>query len=329
MDWHFYDNIKKLEEILLKYNNYSDLEKLDLIWDINNCFKEILNQRYVKYYDIELIQKIHTIILKLDCLDALVRLDMIMLEQKNNSDYRGILSDDIVNNIVDIAKRRLKLFITDGFNYQLTIKDGCLAKPFEYNNQVLNKYGRSIVKDTLRIVELMEFCLDRMNMKVNIVGKLYQVFTTEQLAFIYAQLDYFEYVNNLRFEHGSFDNSIQETIERIFDTMRKRNSNEKIKFMRIICELGYCNMAMGICAMLVELYKTMDDTLICCMLREVLSSRKYGIINYDIERDVDEYLDSSREIKKLRDDDIMNGNEPDTIYNYSMKYAYSGRKNLF
>lgn len=326
MDWRFDKNISKLEEYLIRYDSYGELEKLDMMWDIDNCFDEILKQRYVKYYNRELIYRIHTMILKLDSLSALVRLDTIMLEQIHNLDYIEIISDDVSKNIVNLAKKRLKLFVNDGLKYQLTIKDGYLAKPFDYNNQVLNKYGRDIVKETLRLMEYLEFCLSEINIKVDIIDKLYQDFRTEQLAFIYAQLEYFDYVNNSRFEYGGRDRYVSEANERIFGTMRKRSDSEKIKFMRIICELGYCNIAMGICAMLVELRKTFDNESICIMLRDVLDVRKYGGIKYDTEMDVIHYLDSSRKIKELRDMDIENRCDVDTIYNYSLKSTYGRRK---
>ena len=326
MDWRFDKNISKLKEYLIKYDSCDELEKLDMIGDIDNCFEEVLKQRYVKYYDRELVHRMHMMILKLESLFALVRLDTILLEKIHNLDCREIISDDISKNIVDLAKKRLKLFVIDGLKYQLTIKDGYLARPFDYNNQVLNKYGNGIVKDVLRLIEYMEFCLSEMDIKVDIIDKLYQGFRTEQLAFIYAQLEYFEYVNNSRFEYGGRDRYVSEANERIFESMRKRSDSEKIKFMRIICELGYCNIAMGICAMLVELYKTFDNEKICIMLRDILSVRKYGVISYDIEMDVIQYLDSSRRIQQLRDMDIKNGCDVDTIYNYNLKVFNNKKK---
>ena len=326
MDWRFDNNMKKLEEYLIRYNSYSEVEKLDITGDIKNCFDIILKARYIKYFDREMINKIHNMILKLDCLDALVRLDTIMLDKIYNFDYREILSEDISKNIVDLARKRLNLFITQGLEYQLTIKDDFLAKPFEYNNQVLNKYGKSIIKDTLRLLEWIEFCLKEINVEVNIVDKLYKDFTTEQLAFIYAQLEYYEFVNNSYFEHGGTDRYVGDANERVFEEMWKRSNSEKIRFMKTICELGYCNIGMGICAMLVDLYKTMDNVSICRMLRDVLSFRKGVVIKYDNEFDVRQYLDSSKYIKELRDEDIRNGNEIDIIYNYNLKSTYRRRK---
>lgn len=322
MNDYFNMNMNKLEECLMEYDSYSELEKLDKIWYIANCFEIVLNQKFVKYYNVKLVRKLHDMILKLDCLPALVRLDSIMLVMHYNSDYRDMLSEDISKNAVELSKKRLNLFITDGLNYQLTIKDGNLVKPFEYNNYILNKYGRSIVKDTLRLLEYLELSLMDIKIDINIVEKLYKEITTEQLAFIYAQLEYCEYVNNLYFEYGSSDSYVYEAIERIFEAMWERSDEEKIKFMKVICELGYCNVAMGVCAMLVELYKTKEQIEICFMLRNILEIRKYGSVGYDIEREVREYLDSSKRIKMIRDEDTRNGIKTDTIYNYSMKSVY-------
>ena len=326
MDYYFEKNMKRLEEYLLVYDNYSEVEKLDVACDIKNCFDCILKARYSKKFNKEMIYKIHNIILKLDCFEALVRLDTIMIEQIYNFDYKKILMEDVSNNLVCLARKRLNLFITKGLEYQLSINDEFLAKPFEYNEQVLNKYGKNIIKDTLRLLEWVELCLKEIKVDVNIVDKMYGDFTTEQLAFIYAQLEYHEFVNNSYFENGGTDSYVGEADERIFQEMWKRSNNEKIRFMQIICELGYCNIGMGICAMLVDLYKTMDNVSICLMLREVLRCRKDHIIQYDTEIDVYHYLERSKCIKELRDEDIRNGNKIDIIYNYNIISTNGKRK---
>ena len=41
MDWYFKQAMEKLEKLSEEYDNYSELEKLDKLWYVNDCFEKI------------------------------------------------------------------------------------------------------------------------------------------------------------------------------------------------------------------------------------------------------------------------------------------------
>ena len=318
MDWYFKREMSKLEELSQDYDNYNELEKLDKMGDINNSFEIILKQRMFKHFNIKLITKIHDLILKFNCLKALIRLDNILLSLPlpHNVYYQKILNEDINQNAILLAKNILKPFIIEGFNYQLSNIDKYYIKPFDYSNPVLNRYGKDIIKSVLGLIECLEFCLQEKDLNINLIEKLYQTFTTKQLAFIYAQLNYHEFIDGVRFENGSSNPNTCEANEKIFRVLRKRNDNNKIEFMKTICNLKYCNESLGICAMLVELLKTKDGSSLYRLLIETLEKRNYGLVSYDTKNDADYYLEMAKDIKKIRDNDIASGESIKSIYSY-------------
>lgn len=326
MNNDFEKNLKKLEEYATLYSNYSELDKLEKIFDINNCFDGVIKGIYNNFYNEKLIEEIHNIILTLENLSLLIRFDISVLNSNLGPDYNDILMKDAKLASL-FAQKKLMLFMTDGLSYQLTVKDKFLAKPFEYNNPILDKNGKFIVKETINELEWLICEFKHKGLEINPIADLYKKLTVEQLAFIYAQLQYNEY-NGLGFNFGSSERDNHDICEKLYDNMRKRNRDEKIKFMEIIYKLGYCNTAMGVCAMVVELLKTNNNESIYKTLNKVIDSCSNGMT--DSQEEAYMFLQNSIQIKELRDKDIRNNSKIDTIYNYSLRAPHEiAKRNKF
>lgn len=323
MNYDFENSMKKLEEYVLSYDNYSQLEKLQQRPYMNKCLDIVIRHIYTLHNNEELINKIHNIILKLENLTSLVAFDSIILHSNFKFYYKNMLTEDISNSVI-FAYKKLNLFLTDGLAYQLTINDRFLAKPFEYNNTYLDEHGKFIIRETIKELEWLTDEFRHDGVEINVVADFYKSLTTEQLAFIYAQLQYIEHFPHYS-EYGDSDGNTQNRCEKIYDAMRKRKDNEKIKFIKTIYHLGYCNTVMGSYAMLVELLKTKDYQTIYIELNKIIISYRNYI---DSQGEACQFLQESLQIKKLRDEDIKNNNSVQTIYNYNsmLNAIYNKRK---
>lgn len=325
MDRYYIENMEHLKDYLSKYENMSEEEKLENKFHITDCFEAILSPKYLNKYNRKELLKIHEMILKLENLYSLITFDKILINSKYFLEYINIIKEDI-NNVILFAKRNIHMFITEGIEYQLKNKDIYPKNPFDFNNQLLNEYENYIIESTLDLLEFLEDELQEHKINIDIMTLFYQDFTTEQLAFIYAQLQYYLY-DGLRFRNGCFERGTQEKSEKIYDAMRKRSDEEKFKFINSIYEFGYCNVAMGTNAMIVELLRTTDISTICWRLSNIIESNKHGVIKPDTSNDIYNYIRYSKRIKELRDKDIENKKPIKTIYAYELDVTnYENRK---
>lgn len=111
MDCCFDNKIKRLEELKFKYDSYNELEKLSMTRDINDCFKEVIDRKYINYYDDdEMVKKIHNMILKLDSLTSLVDFDVILFDMYYEYSNKEFMEEE-VNNVLKLAYKKLEPFV--------------------------------------------------------------------------------------------------------------------------------------------------------------------------------------------------------------------------
>lgn len=312
MNFNIEDYLNKLEEYSEKYDVSDDIEKIEITIICENYFDKILNHNILKKLPVDILEKIHSLIIKLNCVLSLATFHAIIAPVNFDKEYNNLIIKDI-NKLVLMAKNVLNPFIKAGLDYQINKANKYNANAFDYGNYTLNKYGNGYNKNILCCLDALENNFKRYGINENIFNKFFSLLKVEELAFIYAQLCYFEYNGN-RFQHGTFENCTHELCERIYHNMWMRSDSDKFKFIETVYKFGYSGQGYFLIAMFVDLYSRYNT--------EDLCKRMYPIFdlycNYRDPFSLYEELEVARNIKRLRDEDLKNGKKPLLISEYSV-----------
>lgn len=213
-----------------------------------------------------------------------------------------------------------------GLSNQLQVKRYCDVNPFKFNNLVLDDIGREFVLDVVKTIEYFEWVVKfKLKVNIDVVSQLYRDLSTEQLAFIYCQLDYWDTTIEDGLEYGTDYFDIGERVERIFDVLRDRSKLDKIKFIEIVRKLGYSLEAIGVLAMIVELLSENSCEDVNHILWMIYSNRLEGDPRI-LEIDIVQNMKYAIKIKELRGEDIRDGKKISTIYEYEQRSFYNDYK---
>lgn len=302
--------LEKCNEYRDKYCSFTELEKIDVDFTIFNLIQKVMGGNNFNFYDENVVKYFHDLIMNLENPHALIFFDHRILNANFNRANRDILIDDVNGNLVDLINKKMDLFINCGLTHQLEMDDRFLVKQYDLGNDILNCNCRHNIRDMIHSVLYLEDSLKRDGIEVNLLGKILNGLSVEQLAFIYAQLSSLEIG-----VESSFD---IEGREEIYKIMNCHSNEDKIEFIKTVCLLGYCNNAEGISAMLMDMYKKDGSEVASRSLYSLMigdNKRKYGL-----ESDyVFLLLDYSNRANKIRGEEISSGVSVDTVSGYLNK----------
>ena len=292
---------------LKEYSSYSSSLRLSSIYSIFNVIDGISKSREFLVTDMRSVLALRDVCMRLDSALGLIYLDFSLSDNwYYNRDSLNILREDANFNLGELIRRSLLPYVTEGLEYQLQIGERLFMKSDDLGSRELSENSRVVFKDIIHGAMFLESNLEKCGIDANLLYEACRDFSSEQIGFVYAQLTKFD----------DYDSSFDEDArEELYSILRQRSVDEKKKFIKTICLLGYCNSTSGISAMMMDMYDICGSEGICHMMYEFMmddGERKYGICNNYLHN----ILPQVHGAYLLRKKDISEGREVKSVDRY-------------